>query len=118
MNRGESYHRLRRAVAYAHGGRFRARSQHEQELWNECARLVASAVVHYNGLLLSEVLKTLQRQRHTVAIEALGEVSPLSWQHINFYGRYRFEPEGQPLDLAAMASGMDIEAAILERRSA
>ena len=27
-------------------------------------------------------------------------------QHINFYGRYRFEPEGQPVDLAAMASGI------------
>ena len=35
LNRGESYHRLRRAVAYAQGGRFRVRSQHEQELWNE-----------------------------------------------------------------------------------
>ena len=64
------------------------------------------------------MLKTLQRQRHTVAIEALGELSPLSWQHVNFYGRYRFEAQGLPLNLAAMASGMDIEAAILERRSA
>ena len=62
--------------------------------------------------------KTLQRQQHTVAIEALGTVSPLSWQHINFYGRYRFEAEGRPLDLAAMASGVGIEAAILARRSA
>jgi len=28
-NRGEAYHQLRRAIAYAHGGRFRVRSQHE-----------------------------------------------------------------------------------------
>jgi len=42
LNRGEAYHQLRRAIAYAHGGRFRVRSQHEQEVWNECARLVAT----------------------------------------------------------------------------
>lgn len=32
VNRGEAYHQLRRAIAYAHGGRFRVRSQHEQEI--------------------------------------------------------------------------------------
>ena len=42
LNRGEAYHRLCRAIAYAHGGRFRARSQHEQEVWSECARLVGN----------------------------------------------------------------------------
>ena len=46
LNRGEAYHRMRRAIAYAHGGRFRVRSQHEQELWNECTRLIANAVVY------------------------------------------------------------------------
>ena len=79
---------------------------------------MANVVIHYNGLLLSEVLKTPQRGRHTVAIEALGTVSPLSWQHINFYGRYWFEAEGQPLNLAAIADRLDIEAAIRDRRSA
>jgi len=38
LNRGESYHQLRRAIAYAHGGSFRVRSQHEQDLWNEWGR--------------------------------------------------------------------------------
>jgi len=66
------------------------------------------------------VLKTLQRQRHTVAIEALGELPPLSWQHVNFYGRYRFEAQGLPLNLAAMASGMVSTSSLAEgeRRAA
>jgi TnpA family transposase len=52
LNRGEAYHQLRRAIAYAHGGRYRVHSQHEQEIWNECSRLVGNAVVYYNALIL------------------------------------------------------------------
>jgi TnpA family transposase len=53
VNRGEAYHQLRHAIAYDHGGRFRVRSQHEQEVWNECARLVANTVVYYDSLIMS-----------------------------------------------------------------
>ena len=89
LNRGEAYHQLRRAIAYAHGGRFRVRSQSEQDLWNECARLIANAVVHYNGIILSEVLQSLEKQGNQASAHPLKTVSPLAWQHINFYGRYR-----------------------------
>ena len=91
LNRGEAYHRLRRAIAYAHGGRFRVRSQHEQELWNECTRLIADAVVYYNSPILSEVLQTLVNNSNQYAIDRLQWVTPLAWQHINFYGRYRWK---------------------------
>lgn len=93
LNRGESYHQLRRAIAYAHGGRFRVRSQQEQSLWNECARLIANAVVYYNSLILSEVLKELDTQKNTDAAQDLKRYSPLAWQHINFYGRYQFDSD-------------------------
>ena len=62
LNRGEAYHQLRRAIAYAHGGRFRVRSQHEQEVWNECARLVGNAVIYDNALILSEALAELEQR--------------------------------------------------------
>jgi hypothetical protein len=102
VNRGEEYHQLRRAIAYAHGGRFRVRSQHEQEIWNECARLVANVVVYYNALILSEVLDELQKRGEIAAIEILKRVSPIAWQHINFYGHYRFDADFSPIDLAAI----------------
>lgn len=104
LNRGEAYHRMRRAIAYAHGGRFRVRSQHEQELWNECTRLIANAVVYYNSAILSEVLGTLQNQTNHPAIDTLQRVTPLAWQHINFYGKYRFDGDFKPIDLAAVAA--------------
>jgi len=118
LNRGEAYHRLRRAIAYAHGGRFRVRSQQEQDIWNECARLIANAVVHYNSILLSEVLKIVETQPDSRATQALQRVSPLAWQHINFYGRYRFDNDIRPLDLAAMANQLTINNTHLWQRSA
>ncbi|EAQ96687.2 Tn3 family transposase [Congregibacter litoralis] len=106
LNRGEAYHRLRRAIAYAHGGRFRVRSQHEQELWNECTRLIANAVVYYNSEILSELLQTLVDQSDHGAIDTLQRVTPLAWQHINFYGRYRFDEDLRPVNLAQMAKNL------------
>jgi TnpA family transposase len=103
LNRGEAYHRLRRAIAYANGGRFRVRSQNEQEIWNECARLIANAVVHYNAMLLSEMVKVFEKQKDKESLKNLERISPVAWQHINFYGRYQFDRDIQPLDLAAMA---------------
>ena len=106
LNRGEAYHRLRRAIAYAHGGRFRVRTQHEQEVWNECTRLIANAVVYYNSEILSELLSTLENQSNNPAIDTLQRVTPLAWQHINFYGRYRFDSDLRPINLAALAQNL------------
>ena len=80
------------------------RSQSEQEIWNECARLIANAVVHYNAMLLSEMVKMFEKQRDTESLKNLERISPLAWQHINFYGRYQFDREIEPLNMAAMAA--------------
>jgi TnpA family transposase len=54
LNRGESYHRMRRAI-YVNSGKFRVKTEAEQQIWNECSRLIANAIIHYNTLLLSRV---------------------------------------------------------------
>jgi len=109
LNRGEAYHQLRRAIAYAHGGRFRARSQHEQEVWNECARLVGNAVVYYNALILSEALAELELRGDFASAEILKRVSPVAWQHINFYGRYQFDEDFTPIDLERLRQQLSTE---------
>jgi TnpA family transposase len=55
LNRGEAYHRLRRAVAYVNGGKLRVKTEAEQQIWNECSRLICNAIIYYNTALLSLV---------------------------------------------------------------
>jgi TnpA family transposase len=109
LNRGEAYHQLRRAIAYAHGGRFRVRSQHEQEVWNECARLVGNAVIYYNALILSEALAEFEQRGDLASAEVLKRVSPVAWQHINFYGRYQFDENFTPIDLERLRQQLSTE---------
>ena len=40
LNRGENYHKLRRAVSHANFGKLRFKTEQEQHLWNECSRLI------------------------------------------------------------------------------
>ena len=55
LNRGEAYHRMRRAISYVNSGKFRVKTEAEQQIWNECSRLIANAIIYYNTLLLSRV---------------------------------------------------------------
>jgi TnpA family transposase len=46
LNRGEAYHGFRRAIAYVNSGKFRVKTESEQQIWNECSRLIANAVIY------------------------------------------------------------------------
>jgi hypothetical protein len=96
LNRGESYHKLIRAVSYANGGRLRVRTDVEQQIWSECSRFLANCVIHYNVTLLSQLLKYAEDSKETDLAE---RISPVSWKHINFYGEYAFRNTGEIVDL-------------------
>lgn len=51
LNRGEAYHRMRRAISYVNSGKFRVKTEAEQQIWNECSRFIANAIIYYNTLL-------------------------------------------------------------------
>ena len=36
-------------------------------------------------------------------------MSPVAWQHINFYGRYQFDADFTPIDLARMRQQLSCE---------
>ena len=95
----------RRSIACAHGGRFRARSQHQQEVWSECSRLV----VYYNSLILSEVLAELESRGALTSAEILKRVSTVAWQHINFSGRYQFDADFTPIDFTRIRQQLSSE---------
>ncbi|MCB1679782.1 MAG: Tn3 family transposase [Halioglobus sp.] len=59
------------------GSRFRVGLQNDQEIWNECARLIANTVAHYNAMLLSEMVKIFEKQRDTALLKSLKRISPV-----------------------------------------
>jgi TnpA family transposase len=104
LNRGEAYHRLRRAVAYVNGGKLRVKTETEQQIWNECSRMISNAIIHYNTALLSRVYEQKRAVGDEDAMAALAGVSPVAWQHVNLFGAIEFSRAGGPIDLAAMAA--------------
>ena len=102
LNRGESYHKLVRAVTYANGGRLRARTDQEQLLWSECSRFLTNSVIFYNACILSELLDYAERENNQELADRIKRISPVSWKHVNFYGEYTFQEIGIIIDLAQM----------------
>jgi len=70
QNRIEAYHQLRRAIAFAGGSESRGGSELEVIIWNECARLVANAIIYYNAYLLTELLKKYEKLGDKEIIDA------------------------------------------------
>lgn len=99
INRGENYHQLRRAVSYANFGKLRFRTEPEQQLWGECARLITHCVIYYNARLLSQVRDAKLAAGDRQGADLLTLVSPVAWQHLNFYGRYEFRKEPEAINM-------------------
>lgn len=90
LNRGESYHKLVRAVAHANGGKLRARTDLEQQIWSECSRLLANCIIHYNACILSELLERAERRGDLALADRIKRVSPASWRQVNLLGKFNF----------------------------
>lgn len=109
LNRGEAYHKLRRAIANVHGQKFRGANSQEIELWNECGRLMANCMIFYNAKLLNTLLEKLQKEGNERLIDALKYVSPVAWININLYGFYSFEDEDPTqIDMEKLVESINI----------
>ncbi len=104
LNRGEAYHRLRRAVAFVNGGKFRVKTEAEQQIWNECARLITNAIIYYNMALLSKVYEHKAAVNDQQAMALIRGISPVAWQHVNLFGTFEFSPAESTVDLDVLAA--------------
>ena len=102
LNRGENYQQLRRAVAYANFGKLRFKTEYEQQIWGECSRLITNCVIYYNATILSNLLAHKEGNGVVQGAALLKQVSPVAWQHINFYGRYEFNKQPEIIDMDIM----------------
>ncbi len=90
LNRGEAWHFLRRAIASVSRDQFRGRNESEIVLWNECARLIANAIIYFNSMILSHLLQHFEKIGDEEKAAITRRVSPVAWQNINLSGTYQF----------------------------
>jgi len=109
QNRIESYHQLRSAIAQVGGKKeLTGRTDIEIEISNQCARLIANAIIYYNSAILSRLLTRYEANQNTKALGLTKKISPTAWRHVHMNGHYTFRSNGPLIDLEAIVAGLDL----------
>ena len=109
QNRIESYHQLRAAIAQVGGKKeLTGRTDIEIEISNQCARLIANAIIYYNSAILSRQLTKYEASGNAKALALLKKLSPAAWRHVHLNGHYTFRGDGQLIDLDAIVAGLEL----------
>jgi hypothetical protein len=90
---GEALHGLREFLMFVNKGTLRKKQ--EEELRNQagCLNLATNAVVTWNTVYMAAVIEQLRVEGRTVNDEDIARFSPARYEHINPYGKYRFDIE-------------------------
>lgn len=112
LNRQELRHKLGRRVLHANGGEIRAPLRLDQEEIFGALGLTLNAIVHWNAIYMQAAIDQLRAGGLHIDDADIARLSPISWSHINFLGRYDFtvpEPvlNGQLRPLAQPTSEWD-----------
>lgn len=100
QNRVESYHGLRGAISKSGGVKaLYGRSDIEVEISNQCGRLIALAIIYYNANIQSRVLMRIDPKDNKKQAYIKYKVSPVSWKHLNFTGKFQFYKNRQHIDI-------------------
>lgn len=105
LNREESYHKLCQSVSYANFGQLGFKTEQNQHIWNECIRLLTNCIIYYNASILSNLFTKFQDK--DIERNILEYISPVTWQHINFYGRYEFSKSPTVVNLDAIIKNIN-----------
>jgi hypothetical protein len=107
-NRIESYHRLRSTIAQVGGKKeSTGRTDIEIEINNQCARLIANAIIYYNSAILSHLLTKYETSDNAKSVELIIQLSPAAWRRILLNGHNTFQNDGKIIDLAALLDGLE-----------
>lgn len=90
LNRGESRHRLARAVFHGKRGELRQRYRTGQEDQLGALGLVVNVIVLWNTIYMEAALNQLRAEGCETKPEDVARLSPLGFTHVNMLGRYAF----------------------------
>ena len=107
INRGEAYHQLRRSVSHVNSGKFRVKTELEQQIWSECARLIANSIIFFNAHILSRFLARMEGSSRSDVVRVIKRISPVAWRHVNLDGRFQFNTKRIYPDIDAILSNLE-----------
>ena len=96
LNKGESRHKLARAVFFHRLGEIRDRAFEDQQNRASGLNLVMQAITVWNTVYLDRAVQALRRHQ-PVDDNLLSHLSPLGWHHINLTGDYSWAHDKQPM---------------------
>jgi TnpA family transposase len=102
LNRIESFHQLKSAIAKTAGKKIAGRTELELAINNECATLLANCIVFYNSAILSSLLAHYEERNDEEGAALVKRFSPVAFQHINLIGKYEFLTNRKIIDLQAL----------------
>ena len=105
----ESYHQLRFAIAQVGGKKeLTGRTDIEIEVSDQCARLIANAIIYYNSAILSRLVAKYEASGNAKALAIIKKMSPAAWRHIHVNGHDKFRDVGQVINLDAIVAGLEV----------
>jgi TnpA family transposase len=90
LNRQELRHKLGRRVHHGDRGEIRSPLRQGQGEQLGVLGLALNAIVHWNAVYMQEAVRQLSDAGTPPLPADIARLSPISWRHINFLGRYDF----------------------------
>jgi TnpA family transposase len=109
LNRGEAYHRLKRAVFHVNQGKFRVKTELEQNIWSECTRFLANSIIFCNAFILSAILTQVEKAGRQAEADLIKRISPIAWRHVNFLGRFEFQKQHNLINIDEIIKSLQKE---------
>ena len=106
LNRGEAFHQLRKALLQVSGKKILGKSENALEISNQCNRVLACCLIHYNASLLSELLIQSEMVGDEQLAGQIKRLSPVAWQHISLHGNFIFSTNEELVDIKGIVKNL------------
>lgn len=113
----ESSNGANSVIAYGKGGEIASNRRDEQEMFVLCLRIIQSALVYVNTLMLQDVLGEPEWGDLLTPADRRG-LTPLFWSHVRPYGEVNLDMDARLNLAAATVPGPRALADVDEHRSA
>jgi len=95
LNKGEAMNALARAIFFGKRGEFYELDLHDQLQRASALNIIINTINVWNTIYLGKVVEHL-KYTGKFNDDLISHISPLSWEHVNFYGQYQFNLKNVP----------------------